>query len=284
MKHKLKKKFICSIFVLLIYNSLTIYGEDGEKLFKNNCAACHNIDGIPLVGPNLKDITKKREKEWLKKFILNSKQLYDNGDVIAKKIIDEYKGMVMPSFNFNDQMLESILTYIEGEKKTTESDITKIDTSDTYKKIDNETEQALVEKGYKLFIGNIPFKNNGISCVACHNIRSEKFNKGGYLARDLTKVYTRMNKNEIALKNIISSMPYPAMAKAYEKSPLTDEEINTLTIFLKHEDSKNFSSSFSWELLYMTIVISIIIVLLIRILYRQGRIKSMQILLKQNKK
>ena len=37
----------------------------GEQAFKTKCAACHTIGGGKLVGPDLKEVTTRRDDAWL---------------------------------------------------------------------------------------------------------------------------------------------------------------------------------------------------------------------------
>jgi mono/diheme cytochrome c family protein len=46
----------------------------GETLFNTKCAACHKIDSR-LVGPPLKDVTKRRKPEWIMNMMLNPQQM-----------------------------------------------------------------------------------------------------------------------------------------------------------------------------------------------------------------
>lgn len=46
----------------------------GETLFNTKCAACHKIDS-KLVGPPLKDVTKRRRPEWIMNMMLNPQQM-----------------------------------------------------------------------------------------------------------------------------------------------------------------------------------------------------------------
>ena len=42
-----------------IFLSLSALAQDGEALFKQNCAACHKVGGGRLVGPDLISLTTK---------------------------------------------------------------------------------------------------------------------------------------------------------------------------------------------------------------------------------
>ena len=56
-----------------------------------------------LVGPGLKGVTDKYEKEWLIKWIRNSQELIASGDERAIKIYEEYNRTAMSSFYFSDE-------------------------------------------------------------------------------------------------------------------------------------------------------------------------------------
>ena len=64
-------------FFVAFFISCHLFGDDvqnGEKLYKQNCTACHLMTEAKLVGPGLKGVTEKYEKEWLIKWIRNSQE------------------------------------------------------------------------------------------------------------------------------------------------------------------------------------------------------------------
>ena len=53
------------LFILAAFISLSAFAQpDGAKIFKQNCTACHVIGETKLIGPGLKGVTEKRNKEW----------------------------------------------------------------------------------------------------------------------------------------------------------------------------------------------------------------------------
>lgn len=111
-----KPLVILAAFLLL--RPVSLYSQDaaaGQKLFKNNCAACHTLTDAKLVGPGLKDVASKvpqPAEEWLIKWIKNSQALVKSGDSYAVKIFEEYNKSVMPSQALSDDEIKSILAYI----------------------------------------------------------------------------------------------------------------------------------------------------------------------------
>lgn len=260
--------------LLLLNGFINVCAQDGEALFKANCAACHNIEGTPLMGPNLKNITQTRQNDWIKQFIVDSRKMYDRGDVEARAIIDEYKGMQMPAFNFSDSELEALISYINAQSGTISSMSTDTLSAkkDTGIALKDEREQIIY--GFELFTGKIAFRNKGSACIACHNVAFEGFNRGGTLAKDLTHVYSRMSKNDAALRGVINGMPFSAMAAAYVQHPLTKEEIESLVVFLRHADTSPQQAALSHDLLVIGILAGCLLVILLSILYRRGKIQS----------
>ena len=102
------------LFLAVLFSlSFNLFADvDGEKLFKQNCTACHTIGGGRLVGPDLSGVTEKREDKWLKSWITNSQDLIASGDADAIAIFEEYNKTVMTPFDFSDEELTAVLAYI----------------------------------------------------------------------------------------------------------------------------------------------------------------------------
>ncbi len=88
---------------------------EGAKLFKNNCAVCHQVQN-KLVGPALKNVYERREIPWLVNFIQNSQKVIQGGDEYAVNLYNEYGKAVMPNFDyFSEDEIKNILGYIKNE-------------------------------------------------------------------------------------------------------------------------------------------------------------------------
>lgn len=86
--------------------------EDGEKLFKSYCASCHSPGANQLVGPGLAGVYDKYEREWLYKWIKNSKALIASGDAEAVAVYEQYNKVEMPAQPVNDVQIDAIMDYI----------------------------------------------------------------------------------------------------------------------------------------------------------------------------
>ena len=87
--------------------------QAGKKLFNANCAACHKLNKR-AVGPALKGVSAKYDKEWLYSWIKNSTAMVKSGDAQAVAIYEEYNGSVMTSFpQLSNLDIDNILAYTD---------------------------------------------------------------------------------------------------------------------------------------------------------------------------
>ena len=87
--------------------------QGGKKLFNANCAACHKLNKR-AVGPALKGVSAKYDKEWLYSWIKNSTAMVKSGDAQAVAIYEEYNGSVMTSFpQLSNADIDNIIAYTD---------------------------------------------------------------------------------------------------------------------------------------------------------------------------
>jgi mono/diheme cytochrome c family protein len=114
------KSFFLPLFILASF--FTVQGvsaqddaavQAGKKLFNTNCAACHKLNKR-AVGPALKGVSSKYDKEWLYSWINNSTAMVKSGDAQAVAIYEEYNGSVMTSFpQLSTEDIDNILAYTD---------------------------------------------------------------------------------------------------------------------------------------------------------------------------
>ncbi len=147
--------------LLLLFLIISLgYSQDlknGEKIFKQNCTACHALDR-KVVGPPLEGVVVRwnGDVDELVKFIKNS-QKYINGKEkhsdYAKKLFEEYNKVQMLAYeHLKDEDIKDVIAYIQAGGKVGGGEQEQAKQED---KGDNE----LVAKGEKLFKQN---------CTACH--------------------------------------------------------------------------------------------------------------------
>ncbi len=86
----------------------------GEKLFKQNCSACHKL-GTRLVGPDLLGVTQRRSEEWIIHFVQNSQEFIKSGDQQAREIFEKFNKVQMPPQPLTADQIRDIMAYIEAE-------------------------------------------------------------------------------------------------------------------------------------------------------------------------
>lgn len=150
------------IYFSFLFVQVNLSAQDGEKLFKTSCTACHKLTSDRLVGPGLAGVTEKRSKEWLMGFIKNSQEMIANGDKDAIAIFEEYNKVPMPAHPFSDEELAAIIDYMANPEASSakKEEPKEAATADAGGEVD-----PLVLEGQKLF------KNN---CKACHSIGTDK--------------------------------------------------------------------------------------------------------------
>jgi mono/diheme cytochrome c family protein len=115
----LKSFFLPFIILLSVITTYQAAAQDdaaiqaGKKLFNANCAACHKLNKR-AVGPALKGVSAKYDKEWLYSWIKNSTAMVKSGDAQAVAIYEEYNGSVMTSFpQLSNEDIDNIITYTD---------------------------------------------------------------------------------------------------------------------------------------------------------------------------
>lgn len=199
------RKAIAGILPLLVLSIFLPAGSmaqnDGKKLFEKHCTVCHKLGEGKLVGPELVGITKVREREWLVKFIRNSKELIDAGDPVAVKVFEENNKIPMQAFtNLSDAEINGIIDYIENWEPPKAQEFT----ADVNKK-EGFTETEIL-RGERMFYGLIPFENGGTTaCNSCHYTKNSDSLNWSPSAIDLAHAF--MEKDGM---NIYASMSEPA--------------------------------------------------------------------------
>ena len=104
------------IFVLLIALNTSAQEPDiakGKSLYNANCASCHKLNK-KLIGPALKGVSAKYDKEWLYAWIKNSAAMIKAGNEQAVAIYEEYNKVAMNAFpQLSNEDIDNILAYTD---------------------------------------------------------------------------------------------------------------------------------------------------------------------------
>jgi protein SCO1/2 len=89
--------------------------QQGESLFRTRCSACHRF-GSDTVGPDLMNVTQRRDREWLKRWLKEPDRMLAEKDPLALEMKKVYK-IDMPNLHLNDLDVEKLISFMETESK-----------------------------------------------------------------------------------------------------------------------------------------------------------------------
>ncbi len=102
---------------LLFSVFFTVNAQDGAKLYKQNCAACHKIDKVSI-GPPLKGVFEKwkeaGEEEMLFEWVANPTDLHDSGKSKMAKEVWDFSPMTMtPMAHLSKEEVAAIFKFAD---------------------------------------------------------------------------------------------------------------------------------------------------------------------------
>ena len=218
--------------VVMLLGSASLWAQQAPPpadYFRQNCANCHTVGGGRLTGPDLKNVTERKDREWLVRFVQNPKAMIDSGDAYAVRLQQEARGVLMPvAPNMDPARVRALLDLIEAESKLPRSQFAGAQISDR-----PLTDQD-VARGRELFMGTQRLASGGASCLSCHTAKGLGGLGGGRLGPDLTLVYERLQGRK-GLGAWMMSPASPTMGPVFKTRPLQPDEILALIAFF--EDS-----------------------------------------------
>jgi len=195
--------------------------SSGQVIFERECQSCHTIGGGAQVGPDLKGVLEKRDREWVARFITSPDWVIAEGDPIALGLLEEFNGVEMPNGALTEEDVEFILIFLDLQDSLTQAAVV-LPSGDP-------------SQGKYLFIGNQPLENGGLPCMGCHSAGNIVKYGGGNLGPDLTHVFDRYG--EPGLVSTMQNISFPTMKHVYAGKSLTQQETADLLAFFTEVDS-----------------------------------------------
>ncbi len=208
--------------------------EETVAFFRQNCTSCHTIGGGKLTGPDLKDVTKRRDREQLVRFVLDPKAAIDSGDEYLRKLFAAANNVYMtPPPGLTRERILKLLDLIEQESALPKSQFQGLQISDRPLTAED------VERGRRLFWGEERIASGAPPCISCHSVRGIPGFGGGRLGPDLTEAYARLEGRK-GLSAWLSAPPGVTMAPIFRATgtPLAADEVLSLVAFLKDSAEK----------------------------------------------
>lgn len=156
---------------------------ESKKIFNTRCMACHTFGKGVKVGPDLKGVTERRQRDWLIKFVRSSSTVIASGDATATALLEQFKGQRMPDWvDLSEAQVSSIMDWLAANgPDQQEPDARSADAATL----------AEIEAGRQLFHGGRALSLGGLACASCHSIHDATGASGGVLAGDLTNAYSQ---------------------------------------------------------------------------------------------
>lgn len=222
-------RIVAFVLLFLMLGNLANAQQDAGGFFKQNCTSCHTIGGGRLTGPDLKDVTTRKDRAWLVQFLQSPKSMIDSGDPYAVKLQQEARGVVMPNIaGMNQQQAQALLDMIAAESKLPRSQFAGMQISD------RPLTAQDIAKGRLVFLGEQQLSGGGPACISCHTVKGLTMLGGGRLGPDLTRVYERLQGRK-GLAAWLSSPASPTMSPVFKDHAIQPDEI--LSLVALFEDS-----------------------------------------------
>lgn len=87
--------------------------ETGQQMFHSRCSACHTIGDGDKIGPDLAGVTKRRDRNWVARYLNSAEKMRTEGDPIALELGTKYKTVRMPDQRLGGSDLKDMLSYLE---------------------------------------------------------------------------------------------------------------------------------------------------------------------------
>ena len=209
-----------------IFPSL-LWSQDSPDFFRQNCMNCHTIGGGRLTGPDLKDVSERKDREWLIGFTMNPKSYIDSGDPYAIKILEESRNVPMPTLpGMTRERSENLLDLIDAESKLAESQFKGLQISN------KPFTDADRKSGRDIFLCTHRLEAGGAACISCHSMHDVTALGGGRLGPDLTNIYERL-KGRKALSAWLVAPGTETMQPIFKNHPISNDEIHALVAYFE---------------------------------------------------
>lgn len=231
--NSLVKNFIMFMFLLFLFGTPIIPQDAGHKVFETKCYSCHSIGGGDKQGPDLKGVTDRRSKEWIREFT-KSPTAMSKKDPVAADLFKKFPATIMPDQTLSEDELASIIDLIRNLSAKNEI------FTPAGAKLAREIKPGDVEGGWMYFTGQKRFQNRGVSCNSCHSVNNVGRLGGGTLGPDLTAANIKYRDPELIL--ILQNPNFPTMTEMFRDHKLNDEEIVQLFAYLQNSKQVNPNS------------------------------------------
>ncbi len=244
--------------VITLLAAVPLAGQPAVDQFRQSCASCHTVGGGRLVGPDLKNVTQRKDRAWLTQFIQNPKAVIDSGDAYAQQLQREAQGVVMPTLGLDAARAQAFLDLIDAESKLPRSQFAGTQISD------RPFTAADVATGRALFTGAQRLKGGGPACISCHTVRGLGGLSGGRLGPDLTLAFERLQGRK-GMTAWLANPASPTMMPVFKTKTIDPNEILPLVALFENTAKQGGQDDSAARLNFMLIGLGGLVVGLVTI-------------------
>jgi len=238
--------------------------SDGKTIFEQKCASCHTIGGGKRVGPDLKGVTQRRDRDWLMRWIAEPDKMLAEGDPTAKKLLAEYNNVPMPNLGLSKAEVAAVVAYLESTGGAQGAGGAKAPVPAAAPPQPSPVSQGDATRGRALFMGEQPLQNGGPACRSCHTLSALGVPGGGTLGPKLDGVVQRYNGAD-ALYAWLQSPPTEVMRAVWADHPISKQDRADLVVFLQNAPTGAAASSTTLILLVLGFALFIIFLVVIQL-------------------
>ena len=91
--------------------------DEGARLFNSRCASCHTVGKGDGIGPDLANVTKRRDHCWVTRYVTEPDKMLAEKDPVAVELFSKYKNVRMPNLDLAPDDVALLLSHIEKESQ-----------------------------------------------------------------------------------------------------------------------------------------------------------------------
>jgi mono/diheme cytochrome c family protein len=214
---------------LLVLTGGQAFGApEPSAVFIKKCSGCHTFGHGDRVGPDLKGVTERRTRPWLRSWIRSSDRMLQARDRTALTLFERFKRERMPDQKLSTEEIDALLDFFAAGGPLT--------TAAARPRHAATASAADVALGRELFLGATRPRSGGAPCGSCHSVRIDGAASGGTFAGDLTHVYSRFQ--DPALSAFLKRPCSPRAFTVDDGTQLTDAEAFAVKAFLRDVDAR----------------------------------------------
>lgn len=222
--------------------------DEGRQIFEQKCVGCHTIGQGDRVGPDLKGVSQRRDRDWLTQWIQAPDQMIARRDPTAMSLLDRYK-TPMPNLGLTREQVLAVISYIDAVTAGTAA-------APTASTIQLPAGDPV--RGKNFFTGVERFQNGGPACLACHSVAGIGALGGGLLGPDLTGVLDRYGGPQ-GVAAFVGSPATPVMSSVWREKPLTPQELADVVAFLQQASVGERPFQLIWQLAAVALVGAVVL-------------------------